>query len=910
MNVYNTMPGVADMGMVWMGAGQPSSDVPMGLDSGEHSDMLLDPDNMYFTPSHHSISNQSIDDMHAVHNSHMEHMDNYDMMHLMDMKNESNDSSYVEDENSHPIYMITTSTQTLPCPTRKIKPIKHPGLVLKTPIAYQSNTDPSVIPIQKDGMAVCEKCGAIGVKHAFYTRERRFCSMACARGYSGLIPEPLPQSNQNTPDNKQHYAKYRFTMKMEDDFTDAYLDHPFPQLSPLPELPPIDDSLPLIRRKPSELANSFDWDSQLENQYFIAAPVTCFKHAPMADIWENIMVGMKVEVENTDCDNVSEAFPDSFWVATVMRIVGYKAQLRYEGFGSNNSKDFWVSLCSNQVHPVGWCATRGKPLIPPKTVEDKYSDWKDFLRKRLTGARTLPSNFSNKASDSLKSRFECGLNLEVVDKNRISQVKVAIVHKIIGKRLNVKYYDMPPEDAGFWCHEDSPLLHPVGWAKKVNHHLVAPINYLERVNQGIFDEDDATEELFTPFQIGSMEHTHSGFCVGMKLEAIDPLNLSSICVATVMDVLNYGYIMIRIDTYDSDATGADWFCYHVKSPCIFPVGFCERNHIPLTPPKGYDQATFNWRAYLMQTNNRPADPLLFNTFVPPHGFVTSMKIEAADLMDPRLVCIATIAKVVGRLLKVHFDGWEEEYDQWLDCESPDIYPVGWCQSVGHKLEGPPISAKPAAQIMKSPKVKKKQRKKKVKDNPPKTQSAATSTTNLKQPKVEIKVEEPTMSTFIDDNLTVTSDETNEEHQGPEAGQEPAGPDQSMPVSSEVVDPPAERKATSYVIGTNNPNPKVIPRLADASVGNCETGDLCPSDWNVFDVAQFLRVNDCANYCDSFSKQRVDGKMLLNLSKEDVLDITGGKVGPSLKIYDLVQQLKIKVNPAQVRHMKTNIKKFL
>lgn len=81
----------------------------------------------------------------------------------------------------------------------------------------------------------------------------------------------------------------------------------------------------------------------------MAAPVTCFKHAPMADIWENVMVGMKVEVENTDCDNVSDAFPDSFWVATVMRIVGYKAQLRYEGFGANDSKDFWVSLCSNQV---------------------------------------------------------------------------------------------------------------------------------------------------------------------------------------------------------------------------------------------------------------------------------------------------------------------------------------------------------------------------------------------------------------------------------------------------------------------------------------------------------------------------------------------------------------------------------
>lgn len=35
---------------------------------------------------------------------------------------------------------------------RKIKPVTRPGLVLKTPIAYQPCLDPSVIPIQRDGM--------------------------------------------------------------------------------------------------------------------------------------------------------------------------------------------------------------------------------------------------------------------------------------------------------------------------------------------------------------------------------------------------------------------------------------------------------------------------------------------------------------------------------------------------------------------------------------------------------------------------------------------------------------------------------------------------------------------------------------------------------------------------------------
>ena len=61
----------------------------------------------------------------------------------------------------------------------------------------------------------------------------------------------------------------------------------------------------------------------------------------------------------------------------------------------------------------------------------------------------------------------------------------------------------------------------------------------------------------------------------------------------------------------------------------------------------------------------------------------------------RLICVATVAKVVGRLLRVHFDGWESEYDQWVDCESPDIYPVGWCEVMTYHIEGPRIKRKTA-----------------------------------------------------------------------------------------------------------------------------------------------------------------------------------------------------------------------
>lgn len=63
--------GVADMGMVWMGAGQPSADMSLRLVGCESNDMLLEQENMYYTPSNHSLSNHSIDDLHTIHGSQM-----------------------------------------------------------------------------------------------------------------------------------------------------------------------------------------------------------------------------------------------------------------------------------------------------------------------------------------------------------------------------------------------------------------------------------------------------------------------------------------------------------------------------------------------------------------------------------------------------------------------------------------------------------------------------------------------------------------------------------------------------------------------------------------------------------------------------------------------------------------------
>lgn len=963
-----------------------------------------------------------------------------------------------------------SSSAAIRFPNKKIKPVKRPGLVLKTPIAYKGDIDPSVIPIQRDGMAICEKCGAIGVKHSFYTKQRRFCSMTCARSFDALrlysgtsntgsgtsaaiassksiasledsipslaTPSALPpeqliddsadeeSSNTGTApvaevDSKQllqqqlqlqqqlalHQAQqlqqqqqqqvqnisYRFKMSQigSDNSnhgvnSDKTISHEIVPQDEIPQLPrgarlpsPClqDERIISIRRKPSEFINSFDWTPALSDPTFFAAPVTCFRHAPGYDMWPNVVIGMKVEVENTDCDiqqSLIGGTPHSFWVATVLRICGYKALLRYEGFDTDSSKDFWVNLCSSEVHPVGWCATRGKPLIPPKSIAKPYKDWKEFLVKRLSNARTLPSTFYNKISESFKSRFRVGLNLEVVDKNRISQVKVASINKVVGKRLYVRYYDSPPDDNGFWCHEDSPLIHPVGWATTVGHNLAAPEEYMDRMNAArdqILEpnEDDATMDLFKTnfhFEEYYLEGKQTGFEEGMKLEAVDPLNLSSICVATVMSVLKFGYIMIRIDSYDPDVSGADWFCYHEKSPCIFPVGFCTVNQITLTPPKGYDLNSFTWEQYLIDTNSKPATEDLFHRDPIRQKFKVGMKLESADLMDPRLICVATISRVVGRLLKVHFDGWDDEYDQWLDSESPDIYPIGWCVLVGHKLEGPRILPKvPPTQKISPKTTKKGKRKKKIMkfelntaDLPP---VPTTRTASIKKEQEQFEQQKllganpnniPYSIAQLQSNLDQIQYTNHSTTASLDSHGTSSGTSSSLlsikhePPHESLLGPIFDHSTESIGVGdddmgdlktededgesnsaTGNPSSapseitdiemeKIIPRLINDNGSSSPEPGSCqinPDSWDVKDVALFLTANDCSVHCEPFVSNGVDGKRLLQLSKDDIITLLNMKVGPSLKIYDLIQQLKCKIDPSKSRLLKSSLgKKYL
>jgi len=72
--------------------------------------------------------------------------------------------------------------------------------------------------------------------------------------------------------------------------------------------------------------------------------------------------------------------------------------------------------------------------------------------------------------------------------------------------------------------------------------------------------------------------------------------------------------------------------------------------------------------------------------------------------------------------------------------------------------------------------------------------------------------------------------------------------------------------------------------------------LSPLEWDCNDVVEFLKRSNCSQHCELFMKHKIDGKKLLQLTQNEIIQLLGMKVGPAIKVFDLIQQIKAKVAP--------------
>ncbi|XP_024151779.1 polycomb protein SCMH1 isoform X3 [Oryzias melastigma] len=178
------------------------------------------------------------------------------------------------------------------------------------------------------------------------------------------------------------------------------------------------------------------------------------------------------------------------------------------------------------------------------------------------------------------------------------------------------------------------------------------------------------------------------FKAGMKLEARDPRNSNSVCIATVMGMMGTR-LRLRLD--GSDNTNDFWRL--VDSLEIQPIGTCERNGDMLQPPLGFRMNASSWPMFLLRTlSGAEMAPASAFKKEPPspakNYFQPGMKLEAVDRKNPYLICPATVGEVRGQEIFVMFDGWRGAFDYWCPYDSRDIFPVGWCALTKHSLQPP------------------------------------------------------------------------------------------------------------------------------------------------------------------------------------------------------------------------------
>ncbi|XP_039367253.1 polycomb protein SCMH1 isoform X3 [Mauremys reevesii] len=178
------------------------------------------------------------------------------------------------------------------------------------------------------------------------------------------------------------------------------------------------------------------------------------------------------------------------------------------------------------------------------------------------------------------------------------------------------------------------------------------------------------------------------FKISMKLEAQDPRNTTSTCIATVVG-LTGARLRLRLDGSDNKND----FWRLVDSAEIQPIGNCEKNGGMLQPPLGFRLNASSWPMFLLKTlNGAEMAPLRIFHKEPPspsqNFFKTGMKLEAVDRKNPHFICPATIGEVRGSEVLVTFDGWRGAFDYWCRYDSRDIFPVGWCSLTGDNLQPP------------------------------------------------------------------------------------------------------------------------------------------------------------------------------------------------------------------------------
>ncbi|KAL2792557.1 lethal(3)malignant brain tumor-like protein 3 isoform b [Daubentonia madagascariensis] len=550
-----------------------------------------------------------------------------------------------------------------------------------------------------------------------------------------------------------------------------------------------------------------------------------------------------------------------------------------------------------------------KQGLPPKGK--KAWCWASYLEEEKAVAVPAKLFKEYQSFPYNKNGFKVGMKLEGVDPEHQSVYCVLTVAEVCGYRIKL-HFDGYSDCYDFWVNADALDIHPVGWCEKTGHKLHPPKGYKEEEFnwQTYLKTCKAQAAPKSLFENQNITVIPSGFRVGMKLEAVDKKNPAFICVATVTDMVDNRFL-VHFDNWDESY---DYWC-EASSPHIHPVGWCKEHRRTLITPPGYPNVKhFSWDKYLEETNSLPAPARAFKV-KPPHGFQKKMKLEIVDKRNPMFIRVATVADTDDHRIKVHFDGWNSCYDYWIDADSPDIHPVGWCSKTGHPLQ-PPLSPLELMEASEhggcpTPGCKGIGHFKRARHlGPHSAANCPYSEINLNKDRIfpdRLSGEMPPASPSFPRNKRT---DTNESSSSPEIRDQHADDvkedfeertESEMRTSHEArgarEEPTVQQaqRRSAVFLSFKSPIPclplrweqqsKLLPTVAGIPASKV-------SKWSTDEVSEFIQsLPGCEEHGKVFKDEQIDGEAFLLMTQTDIVKIMSIKLGPALKIFNSILMFK-------------------
>ncbi|XP_077450678.1 scm-like with four MBT domains protein 2 isoform X1 [Stigmatopora argus] len=282
------------------------------------------------------------------------------------------------------------------------------------------------------------------------------------------------------------------------------------------------------------------------------------------------------------------AEPFLYWPARVLRNVGGRLRLRLAGLSDEHrARDVWLFYLDVRLRPLGWAGENRMASEPPAELRNLKSDadWQRALedaRRDGESSAVPPEAFQDRA-DLPAHAFKVGMKLEMVSQWERLQICPVSVTKVFDEH----YYRVTADDLtgggeprSALCHADSAGILPVQWCLKNGAVLERPRGYPDRD----FDWADylkrrgaqAAPDTCFPEPSAPMR----AFAEDTWLETAHPERPERMCVARIAAVRGR-LLWLRLEGVASNVSET---IVDAASMDIFPLGWCDANAYPLSPP--------------------------------------------------------------------------------------------------------------------------------------------------------------------------------------------------------------------------------------------------------------------------------------------------------------------------------------